>query len=115
MSITPFPSRDLKPHEWDSIRPIFVDLGMEETLDKLRHANNEPQPAEEIFPEKLTVPQERANNALRRAMLPYRITRIGSWRRGDRNQRPLAIVRWPVGIQTSMRGLGKRSYRRYPG
>ena len=107
------PARDLKAEEWAAIRALFHDTDMVATIDALREKNNEPQPAEEILPKTINGAQEYANNHLRAAKMPYRLTRIGTWRRGDRSRRPLAVVRWPVGSQLSMKGLGTRRYRRY--
>ena len=107
------PAKDLKDDEWATIRALFHGTDLVKTIDVLKEKENVPQPAEDILPRIYTWDQEYANNQLRAAKLPFRLTRIGTWSKGDRNRRPLAIVRWPVGSQLSMQGLGKRRYRRY--
>lgn len=63
----------------------------------LKEAQNEPIAASQLFTgTQANYGHELANNHLRKAGLPFRLTRIGRWVKGDRHERKLAVVPWPT-------------------
>ncbi len=93
--------------EWEQLAVFFAkDQDLWQALAMLRAAKNIPQRADILFPFGTcrNIPQEVINTKLRVALMPYRLSRIGSRAApfNNRIQRPLAIVRWTVGVQTSL-------------
>ena len=93
----------LDERQWLVILAAFNNSELREGIERLREKGNIAQPATELFGERLQwYAHERANIVFRKLNMPYRLTRIGSWAKGDRNARPLAIVDWPSGKQMQL-------------
>lgn len=94
----------LTADEWQIIESVYANSTFLPILQKLRFDDNKPVRACDLLPEDIVNQgNEQISAVMRDAKLPFRLSRIGSWRGQSRMDRPLAIVRLTPELQEKLR------------
>ncbi len=84
----------LSSRDWEVIAAAFKRSKYQNAVTTLMERNNIPTPAHEVLPEEaVNQGNDSINNILRAKKIPFQLSRIGRWRRGEqRRDRLLAFV-----------------------